>query len=432
MYQVGGWLAHLRERRRLDPGPAPLSRVIPANVVFLGLTSLLTDISSEMVVAILPVYLIGFLRLSPTQFGVVDGLYQGVSGVVQLASAVVTDRLRRYKEMAGLGYAASACCRVGLLITTSWTGITALLTLDRLGKGLRSAPRDALISLSVQTERLGVAFGVHRAMDSVGAMVGPMVAFAILSAIVDGFHVVFIVSLCAAVVGLAVLGFFVENRDPGVGGAGGAGGAGGTDALNRTPAADFWKLFREPRMRHLAVSAFLLSATTISDAFVYLMLQRRTQLSIGGFPLLYVGTSASYLVFAVPMGRLADRVGRFPVFIAGYLLLTALYAALLSSYAGTWLPFATILILGLHYAATEGVLMALGSAVIPSQIRTTGLAGLTTATAVAQFISSVTFGFSWTQFGLPLTVSVFGAGLVIAVVASVLLLPRSPSVEAAV
>ena len=86
MYQVGGWLAHLRERRRLDPGPARLSRVIPANVVFLGLTSLLTDISSEMVVAILPVYLIGFLRLSPTQFGVVDGLYQGVSGVVQLAS----------------------------------------------------------------------------------------------------------------------------------------------------------------------------------------------------------------------------------------------------------------------------------------------------------------------------------------------------------
>ncbi len=422
MYQVGGWLAHLRERRRLDPGPARLSRVIPANVVFLGLTSLLTDISSEMVVAILPVYLIGFLRLSPTQFGVVDGLYQGVSGVVQLASAVVTDRLRRYKEMAGLGYAASACCRVGLLITTSWTGITALLTLDRLGKGLRSAPRDALISLSVQPERLGVAFGVHRAMDSVGAMVGPMVAFAILSAIVDGFHVVFVVSLCAAVVGLAVLGFFVENRDPGVQG----------DALNRTPAGDVWKLFRDPRMRHLAVSAFLLSVTTISDAFIYLMLQRRTQLSIGGFPLLYVGTSASYLVFAVPMGRLADRVGRFPIFIAGYLLLTALYAALLSSYAGTLLPFATILILGLHYAATEGVLMALGSTVIPSQLRTTGLAGLTTATAVAQFISSVTFGFSWTEFGLPLTVSVFGAGLIVAVVASVLLLPRSPSVEPAV
>jgi MFS family permease len=423
MYQVGSWLAHLRERRRLDSGPARLSRVIPANVVFLGLTSLLTDISSEMVVAILPVYLIGFLRLSPTQFGVVDGLYQGVSGVVQLASAIVTDRLRRYKEMAGLGYAASACCRVGLLITTSWTGITALLTFDRLGKGLRSAPRDALISLSVQTERLGVAFGVHRAMDAVGAMVGPIIAFAILSAVVDGFHVVFIVSLCAAVVGLAVLGFFVENRDPGIKEG---------DALNRTPAADFWKLFREPRMRHLAVSAFLLSVTTISDAFVYLMLQRRTQLSIGGFPLLYVGTSASYLVFAVPMGRLADRVGRFPVFIAGYLLLTALYAALLSSYAGSWLPFATILILGLHYAATEGVLMALGSTVIPTQLRTTGLAGLTTATAVAQFISSVTFGFSWTQFGLPLTVSVFGAGLIVAVVASVLLLPRSPSVEPAV
>src|SRR4029077_20830607 len=98
-------------------------------------------------------------------------------------------------------------------------------------------------------------------MTSGGAMVGPMFPFRILSAIVDGFHVVFIVSLCAAVVGLAVLGFFVENRDPG---GGGAEGGGGKDARHPTPAADFWKLFREPRMRHLAVSAFLLSVTTIS------------------------------------------------------------------------------------------------------------------------------------------------------------------------
>ena len=116
MYSIGGWLAYVRAKS--PAAGSSLRQSIPPNVLFLGLTSLFTDISSEMVVSILPVYLIGFLRLTPVQFGFVDGLYQGVAGVTQLASALVADRLQRHKEMAALGYVASALCRIGLLLST--------------------------------------------------------------------------------------------------------------------------------------------------------------------------------------------------------------------------------------------------------------------------------------------------------------------------
>ncbi len=207
MYNIGGWL-NLLSPRGLRGVQAGVSR----NVLLLGLTSLFTDISSEMVVSVLPIYLVTFLRLSPVQFGLIDGLYQGVAALVQLASGIVADRWRRHKEVAWVGYAGSAVSRLGLLATTAWTGIAGMLVVDRLGKGLRTAPRDALISLSVPREKLGTAFGIHRAMDAMGAMLGPILAFVILTALPGAFDVVFVTSFLVALIGLAVLGLFVENR----------------------------------------------------------------------------------------------------------------------------------------------------------------------------------------------------------------------------
>jgi MFS family permease len=401
MYQVGGWLDWFRGNARGGNG-ATARPIVPANVLFLGLTSLFTDISSEMVVSILPIYLVGFLRMSPAQFGVIDGLYQGVAAVVQLISGVITDRFRRYKEMAAIGYAASLVCRIGLLATSGIAGITTFITLDRLGKGMRTAPRDALISLSVAGPHLGTAFGVHRAMDALGAMIGPIAAFIVLLMVADGFDVVFVFSLCSAVVGLAVLGLLVENRRAEAASAPG----------DHTFTAVFG-LLRAPAFAHLALSALLLGALTISDGFVYLTLQRRADLSAGAFPLLYVLTSACYLLFAVPMGRAADRFGRFPMFLAGHATLLVLYLAL------TWVPSPEALLLlslpllGLYYAATEGVLMALGSGLLPESLRASGLAVLTTALAVARFGGSVVFGLSWERFGLDAAVMMFFTGLAI-------------------
>ena len=419
MYSVGAWLDFFRKPRGpAATGPAP--QAVPATVLLLGLTSLLTDVSSEMVVAVLPVYLVGFLRLSSAEFGLVDGLYQGIGGLMQLASGAISDRFHRYKEVAVVGYAASAVCRAGLLLTGAWTNITVLLSIDRLGKGLRTAPRDALISLSVPGDRLGYAFGVHRAMDALGAMLGPIVAFVILAKVPNGFPIVFAVSLCLAIVGVAVLGFFVENRS----------GPGSSSRVAHVPTETIaWRFLSQPRFRLLALTTLLLSAATISDAFVYLVVQRRVQLSIGVFPLLYVGTSASYLLFAIPVGRLADRVGRFRIFVAGYASLLFLYGLLLAPFAGWWLVVLAVALLGLYYSATEGVLMALGSSLVPVDMRTSGLAVLTTITSVARFASSMTFGVVWGRSGFEAAMMLFMAGLLTALVISIAMWSRMRNAE---
>src|SRR5919199_636394 len=212
MYQIGslGDLLRLRGRAR---AVRPRGTGISRNVLFLGLTSLFTDISSEMVSTILPLYLVFYLRLTPVRFGVVDGLYQGVASFVYVAGGLAADRWRRHKEVAAAGYALSAACKLGLLAAGgAWVAIATAVVLDRAGKGVRTAPRDALISLSSAPAALASAFGVHRALDTAGAMLGPLVAFGLLAVAPNAFDAVFVASFCAALVGLAVLTLFVEPR----------------------------------------------------------------------------------------------------------------------------------------------------------------------------------------------------------------------------
>jgi MFS family permease len=416
MYNVGGWLSLLTSRRL--PG---VQSGISRNVLLLGLTSLFTDISSEMVVSVLPIYLVTFLRLSPVQFGLIDGLYQGVAALVQLASGVVADRWQRHKEVAWVGYAGSALSRLGLLATTAWTGIAGVLVIDRLGKGLRTAPRDAMISLSVPKEHLGSAFGVHRAMDAMGAMLGPILAFVILAGLPGAFDVVFVTSFLVALIGLAVLGLFVESRSTDV------------EPSSMTVAAAagaIWQLLRTPAFRHLVIGTLILSVMTMSDAFVYLVLQRQMNFAAGSFPLLYVVTSLGFLVLAIPVGRIADRIGRFRVFVAGYGVLLFLYALLIWAPPTLGVLIIVILLLSAYYAATEGVLMALGSAVLPDHVRTTGLAVLTMATALARLAASVFFGFVWMRFGIQPAVSIFMVGLATAIAVTLLAMPRAERAHA--
>ena len=194
--------------------PAPPARpVIVRTVWLLGLVSCFTDISSEMISSILPVYLFVHLQLSPVQFGLIDGLYQGVTAVARLASGIVADRWRRYKLVATIGYALSAVCKLGLLATGSaWSVFAAVLSADRLGKGIRTAPRDALISLTTRPQDLASAFGVHRAMDTAGVLVGPLLAYWILASMPGRFDAIFVISFAAALIGIAVLVLLVDDR----------------------------------------------------------------------------------------------------------------------------------------------------------------------------------------------------------------------------
>src|SRR4051812_24626865 len=172
---------------------------------------MLTDVSSEMVAAVLPLYLTAQVGLSVFAYGFVDGLYQGVSALVRMAGGYAGDRNGHPKWIAVLGYGLSAVSRIALLPAHGLAAITGVITGDRLGKGLRTAPRDALIAEASDPKMLGRAFGVHRTLDTIGAALGPLAAFALLALVPGSYDSVFVTSFVFALIGLAVLVLFVPN-----------------------------------------------------------------------------------------------------------------------------------------------------------------------------------------------------------------------------
>jgi sugar phosphate permease len=391
------------------------TRRVSANVWFLGFTSLFTDISSEMVASVLPLYLVVQLGLSPLAFGAIDGLSHAIAAISRWSGGLLADRWRRHKEIAALGYGVSALCRLALLAAgTHVPALGAVVAADRIGKGIRTPPRDALISLSAPANELGTAFGVHRSLDAAGAMLGPLVAFAVLAVAQARFDVVFVSAFSIAVVGLGVLVFFVDNP-PAHSGAGGSRRSIGR-ALSVVGRADF-------RRAMVAVSA--LAAFTIGDGFVFLALGERMPFPPRVFPLLFVATSLAYLMLAAPAGWLADRVGRVPVLLGGHLLLALTYVMLIDPPSSTAGVVTIVVLLGAYYAATDGVLPAMASRLLPEDVRGSGLALVGTAHSLGRVAAAVVFGWCWTQYGRDTALSGFAAAMAIAALAGWLALRGS-------
>ncbi|MGY4101455.1 MFS transporter [Nocardia sp. R16R-3T] len=375
-----------------DDGAKPSRRkmffLLSGNVFALGAVSLVTDISSEMMTAVLPVYLVIGLHLSPAVYGVVDGTYTGATALLRLVGGFIADSTRRRKFIAGLGYGLSAVAKLGMLAVGNAVGaIGAVIAIDRTGKGLRTAPRDALITLSTPPQLYGRAFGVHRTMDTIGAFAGPLVALGILSATAQAYDAVFVASFCVAAFGVLVLVLFVrDHRDE-------------QPPKGRVAPSALVGLIRMVPVRRLVLAACLAGMVTIGDGFVYLLLQQRQHLGVSSFPLLAVGTNLSYLVLATPLGLLADKIGRLKVVLGGYTALVLVYLLLFGPFGGTALLLVVLALYGLFYAATDGVLMALAGPVLPESLRTTGIALIQTGQALSYLVSSVLFGLAWTVWG---------------------------------
>ena len=384
---------------------------VAANVVALGAVSLVTDISSEMVSAILPVFLMLGLHMSPAAYGALDGLYTGATALLRLVGGYVADRTNSRKWVAGVGYALSALMKPAmLLVGRSAFAIGGVIAIDRAGKGLRSGPRDALITLSSEPESLGRAFGVHRAMDSFGAFLGPLVAFGVLALSADSYDAVFITSFAFAILGVLVLVLFVRDR---------------RKPLAPTPKVtlrDVVALVRSSSTVRLVTASCLLGLVTVGDGFVYLTIQEREGLSLVWFPLLAVGTNLVYLLLAVPCGALADRVGRRAMLVAGYVPLAGVYVLLFSSLEGYLFIGLTIALYGVFYAATNGVLMALAGPVIPAGLRATGIALVQTGQALSYLVSSVLFGLAWQFWGLEPACAVAAVSVLVTMAVSGVLL----------
>ena len=404
MYRLE-WLEQLKLRSAKRPKAAQVRQVHPV-VWKLGGTSFLTDISAEMVNSALPGYLVLYLHLSPLQYGTIDGIYNGLSvALLSLAAGVLADRSRRPKSIAVFGYGLSAVCKLLLLaVGGAWGWILGVVWLDRTGKGIRTAPRDAIISLNTSPPLLATSFAVHRALDAGGSLLGPLVAFALLWRFPTGYNAVWVASFAFAVLGLAVLWVFVANPKPTPG--------------SHSSGTSLWAATRRllrGRFRVLAACALLLSTVTISDGFIYLLLREKAGTGAAFFPLFYVVTACFYMLFSIPAGLSADRYGRLPVLLAGYGVLGCLYLLLLLAPGlDIWSVGICLVLFGVFYAATEGVLTAMASAVIPPEIRASGIAILATLVGVGKMISSVLFGWMWESYGAPTSVLTFSVTLVVA------------------
>ena len=408
---------YISSTRRSLAAPAVSARTraaVAPNVLALGSVSLVTDISSEMITAVLPMYVIFTLGLSPLQFGALNGLYFGVTALVRLVGGHAADRWQRRKLVAGGGYALSAVCKLGLLAAgSSVTGLGAVIAADRTGKGLRTGPRDALISLSSTPETLGRSFGVHRALDTVGAFLGPLVAFGLLLANPGRYDTVFVASFCIAAFAVVMLALLVRDRTEVV----------DHDHENPVSVGAALRLLLLPRFRRVCIAAVLLGVVALSDAFVYLLLQQRLDISAEYFPLLPLGTSAAYLLLAIPFGHLADRVGRIRVFVGGYGALLCAYLLLFGPVGGTALLVPTLTLHGLFYAASDGVLMAAVGPMLPAQLRASGMALIQTGQSVAMLTSSVLFGAAWDRWGPHPAIGLAVASLAAAILAALWILP---------
>src|ERR671937_2699984 len=388
---------------------------IGRTVFLLGTTSLLTDVSSEMVSSILGIYMVFALGATPLQFGIVDGIYQGATAFVRLFAGVASDRKGRHKPIAAIGYGISAVCKLGMVLAGSSVGaIYAVVYADRVGKGIRTAPRDALISLSAHPKALGAAFGVHRAMDTAGAMIGPLLAFGLLAAAPRRYDTIFVVSFCFAVVGVAVITMLVKDLRT----------APAAPPSRRAAMASALGLLKVPAFRRLTLAAGGLGLATLSDGFLYLGLQDRMGFAPSYLPLLFVGTALVFMVLAVPMGRLADRVGRGRVFVGGYLLLLAVYSSLLVPSISPAVLVFYLAAFGAFYAATDGVVMALAGSLLPEELRGSGMGLVTAAVAAARLFGALAFGALWTLGGVDTAVIVFAAMLALAILVAAAVVVR--------
>ncbi|HWI30265.1 MAG TPA: MFS transporter, partial [Microbacterium sp.] len=296
-----------------------------------------------------------------------------------------------------------------------FAAITAVLTADRIGKGIRTAPRDSLITASSHPADLGRSFGVHRMLDNIGAAIGPLVAFFILLVIPNGFHTIFVASLAFALIGVAILGLLVPNTRNRKG----APTSSDDDSPvtgPRAPRKRFaWGVVLKGPMRRVLAGAGILGLLTIGDGFVYLVLQSRSDFAAQWFPLLYVGTNVVFLVFAIPLGRLSDRVGRARVFVFGHVALLGAYLVAAMPLPDIAATLTCLLFLGVFYASTDGVLAALAAQLTTPETHGTGLAAVQTVVALSRLIASTSFGILWFTIGREPSMYVVAGLLTIAI-----------------
>ncbi|MDR1519650.1 MAG: MFS transporter [Planctomycetota bacterium] len=378
--------------------PASGKRFAVSNIVMLGLASFFTDLGVEMVYPILPLYLASALGATPAIVGVIEGIAESLASVLKLFSGVIADRYNNKKQLVFFGYSASFLNKAIILLSTSWPGILLARIADRFGKGVRTAPRDALIAESAENGKLGKAYGLHKAFDMMGSSVGILLAFVLLdSSAANGFRDIFVVSMIPALIGtLCVL--FVK---------------GGKRETNAKKLNFRWKAL-DARLKLFLAVVFLFTLGNSSNAFM-LLRAANAGFSSRDAILLYFVFNVVASVLSYPVGRLSDGMGRKYTLGAGYFLYGVVYLGigLSDSAAAFWGLFA---LYGVYAALAAGGERALIAELAPARLKG-GALGLHSAIAGAGLLpASLMAGALWDALGQS---APFLLGGVLALVASV-------------
>ena len=381
------------------------------NVIFLGLVSFFADISAEMVYPLIPLYLVSAFGATPALVGIIEGIAESLASLLKVGSGYVTDKYQHKKPIAFAGYATGLIYKVALLLAASWTGILLARVIDRVGKGIRTAPRDVMISQSADESQGGFAFGIHKAMDMAGSAIGIFLAWLILSRGGDlfgsstlsagegtfGYQTVFLLSMIPAVLGLAMFALIRERREE-------------RAVSKREP---FWQNYKalDQQLKLYLLVAFLFTLGNSSNAFLLL------RASSVGFDeitviLLYFLYNVTASLLSIPAGKRSDRVGRKQLLVAGYLVFSVVYLG----FALAWnKPFliAMFALYGVYTAMIAGVERAFIAEISPRHLKGTMLGLHATLVGIALLPASVIAGGLWTLLG-PQAPFLFGASLSLA------------------
>jgi len=389
---------------------------LPGNVLALSFVSLLNDTSSEIIYPLLPAFLALTLGASPFAIGLIEGFAESVASILKLFSGYLSDKLHTRKLLVFLGYALAAITRPFLAFVTSWEQVLFVRMTDRAGKGVRGAPRDALLAASVPREERGMVFGFNRAADHMGAVIGPVFAFLLLSWLAADtsnptareYQQVFLFASIPVVIGLFVIVFFVREEKRPLKQA--------EFAPVKLSFADFDGNFK----RFMGVIAlFTLSNST--DAFLLLRAQQ-AGISPPVLPLLWMTLHFSKVCSSIVFGNWSDKVGRKKLIFAGWILYALVYAGF-AFVASAWQAWSLFIIYGLFFGLTEGTEKAMVADMVEEEKRGTAFGLYNLAIGITVFPASLLFGLIWDKLNAQ---SAFLMSAGISIVAALLLLTIRP------
>ncbi len=388
---------------------------LSGNVFALSLVSLLNDTSSEIIYPLLPAFLALTLGASPLFIGLIEGFAESVAAFLKLFSGYFSDKFNRRKLPVFFGYSLAALTRPFLAFVTSWQQVFVVRVSDRVGKGIRGAPRDAIIAASVPEEKRGLAFGFNRAADHLGAVIGPIIAFVLLSYYAANpaqptaieYQKVFLYASIPVVLGLFVIVFFVKESKKEI------------ETAVEPPKIKLSLKEFDGNFKRLLIVVALFTLSNSTDAFLLLRAEQ-SGIAPAVLPLLWMFLHLSKVFSSLIFGDLSDKLGRKNLIFAGWILYALVYAGF-AFVNSAWQTWALFLIYGIYFGMTEGVEKALVADLVPKEKRGTAFGFYNLAFSITVFPASIIFGALWTQFGastaflVSAAISIFAAFMLLTV-----------------